>query len=56
MFGRRLPRANYANVTASFAIFVALGGTGVVAVGQPANGSVTTPELARPPAARPTPR
>jgi hypothetical protein len=33
----RLPRASYANVTASLALFVALGGTGYAAISLPSN-------------------
>jgi hypothetical protein len=46
MLRRLSPRLTYANVLATCALFVALGGTGIAAVTQLANGSVKTPKLA----------
>jgi len=46
MFRRFSRRLTYANVLATCALFVALGGSGVAAVTQLANGSVKTPKLA----------
>jgi hypothetical protein len=46
MLERLSPRLTYANVLATCALFVALGGTSFAAVSQLANGSVKTPKLA----------